>query len=201
MSVTDEARARCKGAKEKANKMKNYTALLTAMVLAAPATSLLAQDQDADQPQPPRRPRIEQRDDRGPAGLRDGQLREGSPRVRRPQFDGQGPDAPKPPLPPVIGVLDANHDGVIDETEIANAPAALKKLDKNDDGKLTREELRPLPPQGMPREGGPGPNGSNGPRRQPRQNFRGGEGRGNGPLPGDAPEAPRRPRPPQGEQE
>lgn len=44
--------------------------------------------------------------------------------------------------------LDANHDGVIDETEIANASAALKKLDKNGDGKLTAEELRPPRPDG-----------------------------------------------------
>jgi hypothetical protein len=56
------------------------------------------------------------------------------------------PDAPKGghrPPPPIIAVLDANHDGVIDADEIANAPAALKKLDKNGDGKLTQDELRP----------------------------------------------------------
>ena len=44
---------------------------------------------------------------------------------------------------PVIAALDANHDGEIDATEINNAPAALRKLDKNGDGKLTRDELRP----------------------------------------------------------
>jgi hypothetical protein len=44
---------------------------------------------------------------------------------------------------PIIAALDANGDGVIDASEIANAPTALKKLDKNGDGKLTREELRP----------------------------------------------------------
>ena len=37
--------------------------------------------------------------------------------------------------------LDANHDGVIDANEIANAPAALKTLDKNGDGKLTPDEF------------------------------------------------------------
>ncbi len=45
-----------------------------------------------------------------------------------------------PPL--VVATLDANHDGVIDAGEIANASQALKSLDKNADGRLTREELR-----------------------------------------------------------
>jgi hypothetical protein len=43
---------------------------------------------------------------------------------------------------PIIAALDPNGDGVIDASEINNAPAALRKLDKNGDGKLTREELR-----------------------------------------------------------
>src|SRR5690242_9687457 len=46
-----------------------------------------------------------------------------------------GPRRHRPP-PPIIAALDANHDGVIDEAEIANAPAALRTLDKNGDGKL-----------------------------------------------------------------
>jgi len=40
----------------------------------------------------------------------------------------------------VLGALDADHDNVISAYEIANAPAALKKLDKNHDGKLSAEE-------------------------------------------------------------
>jgi hypothetical protein len=49
------------------------------------------------------------------------------------------------PLPPspLMAVLDVNHDGVIDADEIANAAASLMKLDKNGDGKLTPDELRP----------------------------------------------------------
>jgi hypothetical protein len=46
-------------------------------------------------------------------------------------------------LPPlVVATLDANHDGIIDAGEIANASQALKSLDKNADGRLSREELR-----------------------------------------------------------
>ena len=63
---------------------------------------------------------------------------------------------------PLMAALDANHDGVIDEKEIATASAALKTLDKNADGKLTREELFPARPagQGGPRGGGPGASGA-----------------------------------------
>ncbi len=45
-----------------------------------------------------------------------------------------------PPL--VVATLDANHDGIIDAGEIANASQALKSLDKNADGRLTGNELR-----------------------------------------------------------
>ena len=60
-----------------------------------------------------------------------------------------GPGGPghRPP-PPIVAVLDANHDGVIDKTEIANASKALLKLDMNGDGQLTIEELRPPRPDG-----------------------------------------------------
>jgi len=79
----------------------------------------------------------------------------------------RGPGGPGPhrPPPPIIGALDANHDGVIDETEIANASAALRTLDKNGDGKLTMDELFPPPPRGEgrpPRGGGPPPPDGNG---------------------------------------
>jgi len=52
----------------------------------------------------------------------------------------------RPPPSPLFMALDANHDGVIDASEISNAPAALKTLDKNGDGKLTQDELRPPRP-------------------------------------------------------
>jgi hypothetical protein len=66
---------------------------------------------------------------------------------------------------------------VIDADEIANAPAALKALDKNGDGKLTQDELRPP----RPANGGPG----------------GGNGRPPGPPPGEQGDAPSGPPPQQ----
>ena len=81
---------------------------------------------------------------------------------------GPGPEGHRPPLPPIIAALDANHDGVIDEAELANASAALKTLDKNGDGKLTMDELRPPRPEGA--EGPPhhrGPRPPEGDAQQP----------------------------------
>src|ERR1017187_9519135 len=65
----------------------------------------------------------------------------------------QGGRHHRPPPSPIVEALDANHDGVIDSNEIANASAALKTLDKNGDGKLTADEFRPPRPNGPP--GGP----------------------------------------------
>jgi hypothetical protein len=48
---------------------------------------------------------------------------------------------------PVLATLDADRDGVISEREIANAPALLRRLDKNGDGALTEDELLPPSPQ------------------------------------------------------
>lgn len=65
---------------------------------------------------------------------------------------------------PVLIALDADKDGKISAKEIANASAALKTLDKNGDGELTEDELRPAMggrggpggPEGGPRRGAPG---------------------------------------------
>lgn len=52
----------------------------------------------------------------------------------------------EPPISPyfrlilVLGALDTDHDNVISAAEIDNAPAALRRLDKNHDGKLSTEE-------------------------------------------------------------
>jgi hypothetical protein len=63
--------------------------------------------------------------------------------------DPRGPEGPphRPP-PPLITALDLNKDGVISADEIAKAPESLKKLDRNGDGQLTPDELRPPRPEG-----------------------------------------------------
>ena len=42
----------------------------------------------------------------------------------------------------IMAALDADKDGALSADEIANAAAALKKLDKNGDGKVDRDEIR-----------------------------------------------------------
>jgi len=53
---------------------------------------------------------------------------------------GRGGNRPPSPL---MAALDANKDGEIDAAEMAKAPEALKTLDKNGDGKLSGDEIRP----------------------------------------------------------
>jgi hypothetical protein len=54
-----------------------------------------------------------------------------------------------------MAALDTNSDGTIDATEIEQSSKSLKTLDKNSDGKLTPDELRPArPAAGQP--GAPG---------------------------------------------
>jgi hypothetical protein len=91
----------------------------------------------------------------------------------QPWNDGPGPNGQhgpgmgghRPPPPAIIAAIDANHDGVIDADEIANASAALKALDKNGDGVLTPDEFdgRPHPPRPGNQAGGNAnrPNGNN----------------------------------------
>jgi len=72
---------------------------------------------------------------------------------------------------PAFEALDADHDGIISAAEIAHAAAALKSLDKNGDGKLTEDEVRP-------QMGGRG-------RGEDRRRDSG--GRGQGDEPGETP--------------
>lgn len=82
------------------------------------------------------------RDELMPKGGRGPGRPEGAP-------EGAPEGRPGPGRPPMAGPLDANKDGTLDATEIANAPKVLAALDKDADGKVTREEMRP--------EGGRGP--------------------------------------------
>lgn len=92
---------------------------------------------------------------------------------------GRGPGGPGgeggPPPHPIVEAIDADRDHELSSQEIDGAAAALKKLDRNNDGKLTRDELRPAGgPGGEP---GRGPDGG-GPGRGPGgegQQGRGGE--------------------------
>jgi caffeoyl-CoA O-methyltransferase len=68
---------------------------------------------------------------------------------------GPGAEGRRPPPLPIITALDTNGDGVIDADEIAHASAAMKKLDKNRDGKVTANEYLPPRPDGPGGFGGP----------------------------------------------
>ncbi len=52
---------------------------------------------------------------------------------------GRGPVG----VSPLVRALDADTDGAISTKEIKAAPGALRKLDKNGDGNLTEDEVRP----------------------------------------------------------
>ena len=69
------------------------------------------------------------------------------------QDERQGPPAggrpPHPPMP-LMQALDTDRDHKISAAEIEASAAALKALDENGDGEITRDELRPKPPEGAP---------------------------------------------------
>jgi Ca2+-binding EF-hand superfamily protein len=93
------------------------------------------------------------------------------PNMQRP---GSGPEAGKLPggfpggpmgmmqMLPLMKVLDTDQDGSLSATEIANASKTLIQLDKNGDGVISTEEMRPDPSAMMGGLAGAGP-GGNGP--------------------------------------
>jgi Ca2+-binding EF-hand superfamily protein len=65
-------------------------------------------------------------------------------RSQQPAGEGRGRGGGRGPMQdPIFAALDLNHDGVIDAGEIARAASSLKALDKNNDGRLTEDEVRP----------------------------------------------------------
>ncbi|MDA1053743.1 MAG: EF-hand domain-containing protein [Planctomycetota bacterium] len=71
-----------------------------------------------------------------------------------------GPDGIRPPPHPLEEALDTDGDHQLSAKEIENAVAALKTLDKNENGKIDEDELRP---RFGGRPGGPGGPGRGGP--------------------------------------
>jgi len=80
---------------------------------------------------------------------------------------GTNPNDPfRPPLDPLSLKLDTNNDGELSTEELSKAPAVLQALDLNKDGKLTIEELLPGFQERRPGFGRPGAMGtSQGPNR------------------------------------
>lgn len=78
--------------------------------------------------------------------------------AREPQQPGG--HHPPPPVPPILAIFDTDRDGVISHDEIDDASDALAKLDRNNDGEITREELMPpRPERGKPPKDGKRPEG------------------------------------------
>jgi Ca2+-binding EF-hand superfamily protein len=104
------------------------------------------------------------------AGRPDSPRPEGSP-PRRPD----GPPGGPPPGGAIFGALDADRNGELSTAEIVAAGTNLLKLDRNNDGKLTRDEVfTGGPPGGMPgRRGGDAPGTPPGRNRPGQRGFGG----------------------------
>jgi hypothetical protein len=116
--------------------------------------------------QPPENPAVpggKSPGERSPGEGSPGDRPPGKSQNRRPEGGQRGNNSRQP----LEIVLDKNHDNVISAEELEGAVAALKKLDKNGDGKLTPDEYRPPRPQGNAPSPGQGPEGSPGQGRRP----------------------------------
>lgn len=70
-----------------------------------------------------------------------------------------------PPADPLLNALDADADGELSETELADAVASLLKADKDGDGVISEQEARPVRPEGA--GGGRGDRASRTQRQRP----------------------------------
>jgi len=57
-------------------------------------------------------------------------------------------------MDPILAAVDTNGDGVISAEEIRNSADAIRKLDKDGDGRVTREEAMPAREPGIRQPGG-----------------------------------------------
>ncbi len=67
---------------------------------------------------------------------------------RRPEGEG-------PPMDSIRAALDTDRDGTISAAELSAAPTALAKLDRNGDGMVSGDEVRPMRGGGMRGRGNP----------------------------------------------
>ncbi|MFM8571682.1 MAG: EF-hand domain-containing protein, partial [Pirellula sp.] len=114
---------------------------------------------DAPISQAPRRPG-QRPDGRRPGEARPGEARPGAGPAN-PELAARGMAMMLRNIP-LFKALDADEDGQLSASEIENASKSILKLDKNGDGLVSAEEMRPDPGQ-MPMFAGP--NGPNGPGR------------------------------------
>ena len=98
-----------------------------------------------------------------------------------PKADGKDQPPPpgdrgprRPPGGPLMQALDTDKDGDLSAEEIAKAPESLLTLDKNGDGKLTRDELFPPPPMPPDGKGRPDGQGKGGDMGGPKGGEKGG---------------------------